>query len=202
MLVGFFGLITLGQGGLAVLGVHLIGVHPLLYGEIKHSLITACGFHECTRRGFKILGDDWVDAFGPFIFGIGIDQGGELLLGFGQLGGDEGAHGVSGGVGVHFPRAKDGVVFAFATEEPLPGFATSAFRRIRFLASTLIFRAFCISSMARSNWPRLRSIRNSALVNISVQYMYVLAFLGTLFHVRIPLSDETVHGPSPTYPFF
>ena len=53
---------------------------------------------------------------------------------------------------------------------------TSALRRIRFLASTLIFRAFCISSMARSNWPRLRSIRNSALVNISVQYMYVLAF--------------------------
>ena len=119
----FWLIITLGQGGLAVLGVHLIGVHPLLHGEIKHSLITACGFHECTRRGFKILGDDWVDAFGPFVFGIGIDQGGELLLGLGQLGGDEGAHGVGGGVGVHFPRPKDGVVFAFATEEPLPGFA-------------------------------------------------------------------------------
>ena len=42
----FWLIVTLGQGGLAVLGVHLIGVHPLLYGEIKHGLITACGFHE------------------------------------------------------------------------------------------------------------------------------------------------------------
>ena len=66
---------------------------------------------------------DWVDTFGSFVFGIGIDQGGELFLGLGQLGGNKGTHGVGGGVGVHFPRSKDGVVFTFATEEPLPGFA-------------------------------------------------------------------------------
>ena len=40
----FWLIITLGQGGLAVLGVHLISVHPLLHREIKHSLITTCGF--------------------------------------------------------------------------------------------------------------------------------------------------------------
>ena len=41
----FFGrIVALSQSSLAVLGVHLISVHPLLHREIKHSLITTCGF--------------------------------------------------------------------------------------------------------------------------------------------------------------